>query len=78
MSKKLILIMLACCLVPLVALASIFLFKVPVNTVVLAGMVLLCPLSHLFMMKFMGHEHKDAHHHEQSIISGTAQSQNDR
>ena len=78
MSKKHILIMLACCLVPLVALAALFLFKIPVSTVVLAGMALLCPLSHLLMMKFMGPEHNDAHHHEQAVASGAAQSYNDR
>lgn len=78
MSKKHILIMVACCLIPLVALTAIFLFKIPVSTVVLAGLALLCPLSHLFMMKYMGHEHEEVHHQVQPKVSGAAQSQNDR
>lgn len=58
MQKKHFLIMLACCLIPLVALAAVFLFNVPVNTVLLVGLVLFCPLSHILMM---GHERNESH-----------------
>lgn len=47
---------LAGCLAPLAAVVAIFVFKVPVNTVLLVGLLLLCPLAHLFMMR--GREHK--------------------
>lgn len=57
MNKKHVWLMLACCLVPVVGLAAIFMFDVPVNTVVLVGLALFCPLAHLLMLKFMPHEH---------------------
>jgi ABC-type transport system involved in cytochrome bd biosynthesis fused ATPase/permease subunit len=58
MSKKHLLIMLACCLIPLVGLGIIFLFHIPTNKVVLFGMAMFCPLAHILMMKFMGHGHE--------------------
>lgn len=57
MNKKHLLIMLACCLLPLLGIALIVFFKIPANTVFWAAMLLLCPLSHLLMMKFMGPDH---------------------
>ena len=64
MTKKQVLMtlaMLACCLVPLAALAAIFVFKIPANTVFLVAMALFCPLSHLLMMKFMPGLHHETH-----------------
>jgi uncharacterized membrane protein len=65
------LLMLLCCLVPVIALGAIFLFKVPVNQVVYVGLILMCPLSHLLMMKFMRHDEgqEHSHHHAQSPAS---------
>jgi hypothetical protein len=65
MSKKHMLIMLACCLIPLIGLGVISLFHIPTGKVVLFGMAMFCPLAHILMMKFMGHDH------EQHQPSGT-------
>ena len=68
MDKKHILIMLACCLVPLAAFGAIFIFKVPITGVVYVGLLLLCPAMHLLMMRSMtGHDHGgQAHDHSDS------------
>ena len=57
MKKKHILIMLACCLAPIIGLALIFLFNIPANQILWGAMLLVCPLSHLLMMKYMSHDH---------------------
>jgi len=59
MQKKHVWLMLAMCLIPLVALAAITVFKIPVNGVVWVVLVALCPLSHLAMMWLMPHTHDD-------------------
>jgi uncharacterized membrane protein len=59
MNKRHLWIMLICCLLPIIGLTAIFLFKIPVNTVVYFGLLLLCPLIHFFMMGQMGHNHRN-------------------
>jgi hypothetical protein len=63
MKKSHMYLMLLCCLIPVVALTLVYFFKIPLNTVLLYGMVLLCPLSHILMMRFMGHDHSSAEQH---------------
>ena len=61
MSKKHGLIMIACCVIAMGALAAVLLFKVPVNNVFIVLMILICPLSHFLMMGMMGHGEHDHH-----------------
>jgi hypothetical protein len=64
MLSKHTLIMLVCCLVTAAAFAAFIIFNVPLNTVLLFALVLVCPLSHLLLMKYMwnaGATHDKAH-----------------
>ncbi len=49
--KRHAVIMLLCCLVPIAAVAAIWVLGVPLNSTLLLVIVLLCPLGHLFMMR---------------------------
>ena len=66
MKKSHLWIMLLCCLIPVVGFTAVSFFKVPLSSVLLYVLLLLCPLSHILMMKFMGHDHSEAgsHPHE--------------
>lgn len=65
MKKSHLWIMILCCLIPIVALGAVFIFNIPLSSVLLYGFILLCPISHLLMMKYMGHDHDKTEQHAQ-------------
>ncbi len=68
--------MLVCCLIPLTALGLIAIFHIPLSRMIGYGMLLVCPISHLLMMRFMGHgenhQPEHPHAHEPTSISPDA------
>lgn len=73
MNKRLIWIILLCCLLHILGLAAVFLLKIPVSTVVLVGLALLCPLAHFFLMGNMHNRTSQPdQHHDHSIHDQTA------
>ena len=77
MKKSHMWLMILCCLIPIAGIAAVSLFKIPLSNVLFYGMILLCPISHLLMMKYMGHEHSSSEsdpqhqHHVTSVTSPT-------
>lgn len=63
MGKKHLWIMLACCLLPVAAIVAVSVFNVPVGTLGLYALFLLCPLGHFLLMRGMGH---NTHHQKTS------------
>ena len=63
------LLMLICCLIPIIAIGAIRLFDIPLNGVLYVGLLLLCPLSHILMMGgLMRRQHGSAR--EDDVIEG--------
>ncbi len=64
MAKKHLFIMLICCLVPIIGLTAVFVLGLPANGIFFYGMILLCPLLHLVMMRSMMGGHHDHSEHK--------------
>jgi uncharacterized membrane protein len=62
MNRRHIWLMVLCCLLPVVGLGVMFLFNIPANTILYFGLILLCPLTHFFMMGQMEHDHNSEQH----------------
>ncbi|RPI33672.1 MAG: hypothetical protein EHM70_05265 [Chloroflexota bacterium] len=73
-NTKHVVLMVLCCLIPLAGLAAIRLFNVPVNGLMYFGLMLLCPVSHLLMMKYMMGEEGHASHNHAPQVGPEAQS----
>jgi hypothetical protein len=76
MTRKHLLLMAICCAVPIIALAAIFLFQIQISTVLLLGLILICPALHLWMMR--GHIGHSDHAPEQSNSRTSSDSANGR
>jgi hypothetical protein len=69
MNKKHLLIMLLCCVIPIAVLGGLYLFQGQISPTMWLGFMLLCPVLHLVMMKFMLHGEDHGEHHATSLPS---------
>ena len=63
MSKKHLLLMLACCLIPIGLIAAIGALAIPTSGLTTTVIALMCPLMMLFMMFGMRGDHGEHHEH---------------
>ena len=75
MNKKHLLIMLLCCLIPVAILLALSFFQVQVTSGIWFGIMLLCPVLHLLMMKSMLHNENHEHQHSLHIPSNQSEPQ---
>lgn len=75
-SKKHLIIMILCCLIPVAGLAAIRLFGIPVSTGVYLTLMMLCPISHILLIKYMmGGEGHRAGHYQQDTSAQSCHSE---
>lgn len=65
-------LMVLCCLIPVGLLGGALLLGVPMTSALAFALVLLCPLSHLLLMRQMGHTHEIGQ--DQDVLTSTASS----
>lgn len=71
MSKHM-LIMLACCLIPIALIVAVTVFGFSLGSLtpfLPYALALMCPLMMIFMMRSMGHDHGEAHAHHDHASS---------
>ncbi len=76
MSKHM-LIMLACCLIPIALIVAVSVFGVSLGSLTPLlpyALALMCPLMMIFMMRGMGHDHGADNAHQQHVDAPRAQS----
>lgn len=71
MGKKHLILMILCCVVPMGVFFVLFALGIPLNRLFLFAMILLCPLSHVFMMRGMKHHEQDDHASESTKIEAS-------
>ena len=68
MSKKHLILMILGCVVPMGVFFVLFSLGIPLNKLFFFALILLCPLSHIFMMRGMKHHGHDDHSSESTKI----------
>lgn len=71
MKNKHVLIMVICCLLPVVGFTVAFFLGIPLGTLGIAALLLLCPLGHILMMRSMGKKHAGHHVSEMNEVKKT-------
>ncbi len=71
MENKHALIMVICCLLPVVGIAVAFFMGIPLGILGTVALFLLCPLGHILMMRSMGKKHAEHHVSEVNEVKET-------
>ena len=68
MTKKHVLVMVLCCLIPLIGYAAVSLLGIRINAILFCGMVFVCPILHLILMlSLKRHIYDDQPHSPASV-----------